>query len=131
MDRKSVMSSFVEQLHQEKAELAARDADPLREKVEALVRGMEAISTAALLDWIDLPATTGNARRLSKTMRALGFVAVKSRQFMPGGWRDSVTRGWCRPVRAPTFKRGNKVESLHPKSDRTGEQKACHVMSEA
>ena len=41
------MSSFLEQLHRAKAEAAERDADPLREKVEALVRGMEAISTLA------------------------------------------------------------------------------------
>jgi len=92
--------SFLERIRQAEAELAERDADPLREKVEATVRGMDAVSTAALLDLIGLPATTGNARRVSKTMRSLGFVAVKSRRFMPGGWRDTVTRGWARPVRA-------------------------------
>lgn len=75
-------------------------ADPLREKVAAITRGMEAISTAALLDLIGLPNTTGNARRVSKTMQSLGFVPIKSRRFMPGGWRDTVTRGWARPVRS-------------------------------
>ena len=44
------MASFMERLHQAQAEQADRDADPFREKVEASVRGMEAISTVALLD---------------------------------------------------------------------------------
>jgi hypothetical protein len=100
MDRKSVMSSFVEQVRRMKAEAAERDADPLREKVEALVRGMEAVSTFALLDLLDLPKTTGNGRRIASTMRTLGFVLIKSRRLMPGGYRDTVTRGWARPVRA-------------------------------
>ena len=42
--------SFIEKLHHAQAELADREADPLREKVEAIVRGMEAINTVALLD---------------------------------------------------------------------------------
>ena len=91
--------SWIERLHRAKAEAAERDADPLREKVEALVRGMEAISTFALLDLLDLPKTTGNGRRIAATMRTLGFVPIKSRRFEPGGWRDTVTRGWARPVR--------------------------------
>ena len=94
------MSSFVEQLHQEKAELAARDADPLREKVKAIVRGMEGVSTFALLDLLGLPKTTGNGRRIAATMRTLGFVPIKSRRLMPGGYRDTVVRGWARPFRA-------------------------------
>ena len=77
--------SFLEKLHQMKAELAERDADPLRANVEATVRGMNAVSTVALLDLIGLPTTTGNARRISKTMRGLGYVPIKSRRFMPGG----------------------------------------------
>ena len=91
--------SLLKKLHQAKAELAERDADPLRGKVEAAVRGMEAVSTVALLELIGLPKTTGNARRLSGTMRSLGFVPIKSRRLMPGGWRDTVTRGWARPMR--------------------------------
>jgi len=91
--------TFLGRLHQAEAELAERSADPLRRKVEATVRGMEAVSTAALLDLIGLPNTTGNARRISRTMQALGYVAIKSRQFMPGGWRDTASRGWARPFR--------------------------------
>jgi hypothetical protein len=43
------MPSFMERLHQAQAELAERSADPFRGKVEAAVRGMEAISTAKAL----------------------------------------------------------------------------------
>ena len=96
-DRKSVMASFLEELHRTKAEAAECDADPLREKVEALVRSMQAISTHSLLDLLGLPKTTGNGRRIAATMRTLGFVPIKSRRLMPGGYRDTVTRGWARP----------------------------------
>ena len=91
--------SWIQKYHQAKAALAETDADPLREKVETLVYGMEAISTNALLDLIGLPNTTGNARRVSKSMQSLGYVPMKSRRFMPGGHRDTVTRGWARPIR--------------------------------
>jgi hypothetical protein len=105
--------SFIERIRQAEAELAQRDADPLREKVEATVRGMEAISTAALLSLIGLPATTSNGRRVAHSMRSLGFVPIKSRRFMPGGYRDTVTRGWARPVRKPSVNQGDKVENSH------------------
>lgn len=93
------MLSFTELVERERAKLEQRDADPLREKVAATVRGMDAVSTAALLDLIGLPATTGNGRRIAHSMRSLGFVPIKSRRFMPGGYRDTVTRGWTRPIR--------------------------------
>jgi hypothetical protein len=63
---------------------------------------MEAVSTAALLDLLDLLGlrkTTGNGRRLAHSMRSLGFVPIKSRRLTPGGYRDTVTRGWARPFR--------------------------------
>ena|ERR1700683_3519615 len=93
------MTSWIEKLQQAKAQLAQHDADPLREKVAATVRGMEAISTAALLSLIGLPVRTGNARRIAPLMVALGFVPIKSRRLLPGGFRDTVTRGWARPLR--------------------------------
>ena len=74
------------------------DAEALRKEVEAAVYGQEAISTAALLDLVGLGKTTGNARRVGKIMRALGFVPIKSRTLAPGGFRDTVARGWARPV---------------------------------
>ena len=77
--------AWMEKLRQAQAELAEGDADPLREKVEAALRGMEAISTVALLDLIGLAKTTGNGRRIAPTMRALGFIPIKSRRLLPGG----------------------------------------------
>ena len=61
----------------------------------------DSVSTAALLDLIGLPNTTGNSRRIAATMRALGFIPIKSRRLEPGGYRDTVTRGWARPLRNP------------------------------
>ena len=72
------------------------------------MRGMDAASTLALLDLIGLSKTTGNARRVSKTMRSLGFVPIKSRRLMPGGHLNTVTRGWARPLRGADASRPNK-----------------------
>jgi hypothetical protein len=91
--------AWIEKLRHAQAELVERDTDPLRGKVEAAVRGMEAVSTVALLDLLGLPKTTGNGRRIAPIMRTLGFVPIKSRRLMPGGWSDTVTRGWTRPIR--------------------------------
>jgi hypothetical protein len=124
---------WMEKVRRAQAELAER---PLREKVEAIVRGMEGVSTFALLDLLGLPKTTGNGRRIAATMRTLGFISIKSRRLMPGGWRDTVTRGWARPVRElrcrTNFKQGETVGSSQlnsPMRDRTDEQKdTCHVL---
>ena len=110
----SVMVSWSERLDQAKATLTVREADPLYGKVAAAVRGMDEISTHALLDLIGVAMTSGNGRRVARTMRSLGFVTIKSRRLMPGGYRDSVTRGWSRPVRKPSFKKGGKVCHLSP-----------------
>jgi hypothetical protein len=92
--------SFLARLHQAQRELEAYAADPWREKVEAAVRDKDAISTAALLDILRVPATTGTARRLAAIMRELNFIPIKSRRLMPGGrCGNTVTRGWARPVR--------------------------------
>jgi len=91
--------SWTARIHQAYEEHARHVADPLLEKVSVTVRGMDEISTHALLDLIGLPNTTSNARRISKTMQSLGFVPIKSRRLMPGGYRGTVTRGWARPVR--------------------------------
>src|ERR1035437_730404 len=109
--------SWLQQLDQAHSELAERRADPWRKKVEGAVRAVEAISSAALLDLLRVPATTGTARRLAKIMRSMGFIPIKSRRLMPGGFRDTVTRGWARPVREfecqtnPT--QGENLKSLH------------------
>ena len=91
--------SWIQRLERGIAQQAKRNADPLREKVESAVRGKQAIGTAPLLDLLHLPKTTGNARRIGETMRSLGFVPIKSRRLEPGGYRDTVTRGWSLPVR--------------------------------
>lgn len=91
--------AWIEKLHRAQAELATRTADPFRPAVEAAVRGMEAISTVALLDLLGLPKTTGNGRRIAQSMRSLGFIPIKSRRLEPSGFRDTVTRGWARPIR--------------------------------
>ena len=95
------MLSWKEKLEQARAAGAARDADPIRALIEDTVRGMENISTNSLLTLIGLPVSTANARRVAPIMAALGFVPMKSRRFMPGGYRDTVTRGWGRPFHQP------------------------------
>src|SRR6516225_9732954 len=93
--------SLLGQLAQARAELGADQKDPWHSKVEAAVRDMDAISTAALLDLLRVPATTATARRLATIMRSLDFIPIKSRRLMPGGRAgNTVTRGWARPVRA-------------------------------
>jgi hypothetical protein len=92
--------SFLEKMARASAELDAHHDDPWCKKVEAAVRGKEIISTAALLDLLRAPATTGTARRLAAVMRNLHFIPIKSRRLMPGGRAgNTVTRGWARPLR--------------------------------
>ena len=107
------MTSFLEELRRAKEELADRKADPLRAKVEALMHGQTAMSTAALLDLLGLPATTANGRLLAKTMRSLGFIPLKSRRLMPGGYKSTVTRGWSRPVMAADVCQGDNFATSH------------------
>jgi hypothetical protein len=91
--------SWLSKLHQAQAESLAHSADPWRTKLEAAVRGKEAVGTSALLELLGVPKTTANARRIARTMRSIGFIPIKSRRLMPGGFRDTVARGWSRPVR--------------------------------
>jgi hypothetical protein len=65
----------------------------------ALPGNVASISTNSICDLLDVPYTTGNARRIAKSMRALGFVPIKSRRLAPGGFRDTTIRGWARPIR--------------------------------
>ena len=94
------MSSWIERLYQARADLSERRSDPWKRMLErALPVNLTSISTNALLDLLDVPHTTGNARRLAKTMRSLGFIPLKSRRLTPGGFRDTTIRGWARPIR--------------------------------
>lgn len=93
--------SILGKLREARAELEAHHEDPWSKKVAAAVRNKDAISTAALLDLLCVPATTGTARRLATVMRSLNFIPIKSRRLMPGGRAgNTVTRGWARPVRS-------------------------------
>src|ERR1035437_4510643 len=112
--------SWFEKIARARAELAERSTDPWEKRVEGAVRGQNAISTAALLDLLRVPATTGTARRLAKIMRGLNFIAIKSRRLMPGCFRDTVTRGWARPIREAA---GANQEGVHRYREPTvGEQ---------
>src|SRR5271169_5489219 len=92
--------SIISKLREARAELEAHHEDPWHGKVETAVRDKDAISTAALLDLLRVPATTGTARRLAAIMRSLQFIPIKSRRLMPGGRAgNTVTRGWARPLR--------------------------------
>ena len=98
-----------------RAELDAHHEDPWHTKVEAVVRGKEAISTAALLDLLRVQATTSTARRVAAIMRSLHFIPIKSRRLIPGGRAgNTVTRGWARPVRGSSplpVQRGSAVQA--------------------
>ena len=92
--------SLLKKLEKARAELDARDQDPWSARIEQALHGVQTISTAALLDLLRAPATTGTARRLAAVMRSLNFIPIKSRRLMPGGRAgNTVTRGWARPVR--------------------------------
>jgi hypothetical protein len=90
--------SLLGRLRQARADLDARE-DPWRAILQRALHGVESIGSVALLDLLGAPVNTGTARRLAENMRALGFVPIKSRRLLPGGFRDTVTRGWTRPVR--------------------------------
>jgi hypothetical protein len=90
-------SSRIEQLHAAVAEQRERDADPwLRILGPALPRNMTTVSTNVLCQLLGILPTTGNARRVARSMRALGFAPIKSHKLQPGGWRHSECRGWVR-----------------------------------
>ena len=76
--------SLLGKLAEARAELEAHHEDPWCNKVAAAVRDKDAICTAALLDLLRVPATTGTARRLAAVMRSLNFIPIKSRRLMPG-----------------------------------------------
>jgi hypothetical protein len=92
--------SILGRLHRMRAELSEGEIDPWRRVLErALPGNVTTTSTVALLDLLGFPASTGNARRLARTMRSMGWVGIKSRRLAPGGWRTTECRGWSRPIR--------------------------------
>ena len=110
-----IATSWVGRMYQA-AQQTEQRSDPWKRVLErALPPSVTNLSTVALLDLVDVPHTTGNARRLAEIMRGLGWVGLKSRHLMPGGFRDTTIRGWARPVREPrhrpNLKTGEKVQS--------------------
>jgi hypothetical protein len=91
--------SWMARAKRARLEFVNRRAGPWIQTLECGLRNVEAISTVALLDLLGVPPTTGNARRLAQTMRSIGFIPLKSRRLMPGGFRGTTIRGWARPLR--------------------------------
>ena len=108
--------SAMERLRRAEAALRERASDPWKRALERqLPANVTSISSVALLDLLDVPPTTGNARRLAKTMRSMGWIGLKSRRLEPGGFRDTTIRGWARPLRChrTSLEHGRKVEGAH------------------
>lgn len=98
--------SLIDRLHRAQAEVLANQEDPWRGALErALPGNVMCTSTVALLGLLDFPVTTGNARRLARTMRSMGWVGIKSRRLARGGWRTTECRGWSRPIRGSNTKK--------------------------
>jgi hypothetical protein len=97
--------SLIERLHRATAAISDGEGDPWRRALEhALPANLVCTSTVALLGLLDFPVTTGNARRLARTMRSMGWVGIKSKRLAPGGWRTTECRGWARPLRGASLR---------------------------
>ena len=100
-------TSFLEQLRQRAAQMAARSADPWRSPLERLHGrigddGIERISTQAVFDHLEVLQRSRGARasrRLAKLMRELGWMAVRVRGLTRGGDRENI-RGYSRDADA-------------------------------
>src|SRR3954471_3550987 len=91
--------SFLEKIRNAGKQLDAPPPDPWQKIIARAIEGIDAISTTALLQVVDGRRTSSNARRIAAVMRDLNFIPIQSRRLMPGGFRDTVTRGWARPMR--------------------------------
>jgi hypothetical protein len=99
-------TSWLDKLRQGQAEMAARDADPWRLRLERLrgkvgADGIERTTTQTVFDILEIPQRArgaGACRRLAKVMSQLGWTAVRVRGLTRGGYREQV-RGYCRDAR--------------------------------
>ena len=57
--------SLLKKVKEVRDELEAQGQDPWNARLDNALHGVEVISTAALLDFLRAPATTGTARRLA------------------------------------------------------------------
>ncbi|MGY4160200.1 MULTISPECIES: hypothetical protein [unclassified Bradyrhizobium] len=94
--------SFASRMKEAKARLEAAEGydDPWCTQLEPELKNVESISTHAIMDLLRVNATTARGRRLAAVMRTLGYVPIRSRRLMPGGFRDTCTRGWAKPLRS-------------------------------
>jgi hypothetical protein len=116
--------AFLDRLRQAQRQAEATHRDPWHPRLKRALEAVEAMSTAALLDLLRAEPTTSNARRLATIMRELNFIPIKTRRFMPGGFRDTVTRGWARPLRSlPNGRKVNRQQDTgSPTSTSTTEK---------
>ena len=88
------------------AEMAARNADPWRLRLEQLRGkigddGIERITTQTVFDILEIPQrsrSTSACRRLARLMGELKWTAVRVRGLTRGGYREQV-RGYARDAR--------------------------------
>jgi hypothetical protein len=98
--------SWLDKMKQAHAEMAARNADPWRLRLERLNGkigddGIERIPTQTVFDILEIPQrnrSTSACRRLAKLLLELGWTAVRVRGLTRGGYLEQV-RGYCRHAR--------------------------------
>ena len=98
--------SWLSKLEQARAEIASRNIDPWRLRLERLRGkigddGIERITTQLLFDILEVPQRSrgaGACRRLAKLMSELGWTAVRVRGLTRGGYLEQV-RGYARDAR--------------------------------
>jgi hypothetical protein len=102
--------AWLTRLREAQAEIAARDADPWRLRLERLRGkdsgdGIERISTQALFDILEVPQRNrgaGACRRLAKRMRELGWGPIKARGLNQRGLLEQI-RGYARATRGSSL----------------------------
>ena len=93
-------------MREAQAEMAARNADPWRLRLEQLRGkdsgdGIERISTQAVFDILEVPQRNrgaGACRRLAKLVRELKWVPIKARGLNQRGLLEQI-RGYARDPR--------------------------------
>lgn len=98
--------SWLDKMKQAQAEMAARNADPWRLRLERLRGkigddGIERITTQSVFDILEIPQRNRSAsacRRLAQLMTELGWTAVRVRGLTRGGYLELV-RGYARDAR--------------------------------
>ena len=100
------MVSWITRMREAQAEMAARNADPWRLRLEQLRGkdsgdGIERISTQAVFDILEVPQRNrgaGACRRLAKLVRELKWVPIKARGLNQRGLLEQI-RGYARDPR--------------------------------